>query len=82
MIESGRGVAYAALFTEIGLSLLVTTLIGALAGHWVDGQLGTNPLFVILGFFVGAGLGTVIIIRLVTRFLKMLDEPGPGTVEQ
>ncbi len=76
MIESGGGVAYAALFTEIGLSLLVTTLIGALAGHWVDGQLGTNPLFVIIGFFVGAGLGTVIIIRLVSRFLKALDQPG------
>ena len=76
MIESGRGVAYAALFTEIGLSLLVTTLIGALAGHWVDGQLGTNPLFVIIGFFVGAGLGTVIIVRLVSRFLKALDQPG------
>jgi len=73
MIESGRGVAYAALFTEIGLSLLVTTLIGALAGHWVDMQLGTNPLFVMIGFFVGAGLGTVIIIRLVSRFLKALE---------
>ena len=73
MIESGRGVAYAALFTEIGLSLLVTTLIGALAGHWVDMQLGTNPLFMLIGFFVGAGLGTVIIIRLVNRFLKALE---------
>jgi len=73
MIEPGRGVAYAALFSEIGLSLLVTTLIGVLAGRWVDGQLGTLPVFVILGFLAGAGSGTVMIIRLVSRFLKTLD---------
>jgi ATP synthase protein I len=75
MIESGRGLAYAALFAEIGLSLLVTTLVGAFAGRWVDGQLGTSPVFVMIGFFVGAGLGTVIIIRLITRFLKTFDQP-------
>lgn len=73
MIEPGRGVAYAALFSEIGLSLLVTTLIGALAGHWADGQLGTNPLFVIVGFFIGAGSGTVLIIKLVSRFLAAIE---------
>ena len=73
MIEPGRGVAYAALFSEIGLSLLVTTLIGVLAGRWVDGQLGTLPVFVILGFLAGAGSGTVLIVRLVSRFLKTLD---------
>ena len=42
MIEPGRGWAYAALFSEIGISLLVTTLVGVLAGHWVDGQLGLS----------------------------------------
>ncbi len=73
MIEPGRGAAYAALFSEIGLSLLVTTLIGVLAGRWVDAQLGTLPVFVILGFLAGAGSGTVMIIRLVSRFLKTLD---------
>ena len=73
MIEPGRGAAYAVLFSEIGLSLLVTTLIGVLVGRWVDGQLGTLPVFVILGFLAGAGSGTVLIVRLVSRFLKTLD---------
>ena len=57
MIESGLGLAYLVLFTEIGISLLVTTLIGALGGHWVDEQLGTNPVFMMIGFFLGAGPG-------------------------
>jgi len=73
MIEPGRGAAYAALFSEIGLSLLVTTLIGVLFGRWVDAQLNTLPVFVIIGFLAGAASGTMMIIRLVSRFLKTLD---------
>ena len=74
MIEPGRGAAYAVLFSEIGISLLVTTLVGVLVGHWVDGQLKlTIPVFVIVGFLLGAGSGTVMIYRLVSRFLKTLD---------
>jgi ATP synthase protein I len=73
MIEPGRGGAYAVLFSEIGISLLVTTLIGVLAGRWVDAQLGTLPIFLIIGFLIGAGSGTVMIYRLVTRFLKTIE---------
>lgn len=72
VIEPGRGIAYAALFSEIGLSLLVTTLVGVGIGYWVDTQLGTVPVFVIIGFFIGAGSGTVLIYRLVTRFLETI----------
>lgn len=72
MIEPGRGWAYAALFSEIGISLLVTTLVGVLLGYWADTQLGTLPIFVIVGFLGGAGSGTVIIYRLLTRFLKTI----------
>jgi F0F1-type ATP synthase assembly protein I len=72
VIEPGRGAAYAALFSEIGLSLLVTTLVGVLVGRWVDAQLGSLPVFVIVGFFIGAGSGTVLIYRLVSRFLATI----------
>ena len=73
MIEPGRGLAYAVLFSEIGISLLVTTLIGVLGGYWVDGQLGTVPVFVLLGFFAGAGTGTLMIYRLVSKFLRTIE---------
>jgi F0F1-type ATP synthase assembly protein I len=72
VIEPGRGWAYAALFSEIGISLLVTTLIGVGIGYWADKQLGTLPIFVIVGFLGGAGAGTVIIYRLLSRFLKTI----------
>jgi F0F1-type ATP synthase assembly protein I len=73
MIEPGRGLAYFALFSEIGLSLLVTTLIGTLAGYWLDGQLGTIPVFAIIGFLAGAGAGARVIYKLVSRFLATIE---------
>ena len=73
MIEPGRGAAYAVLFSEIGVSLLVTTLVGVLAGYWIDQQLGTVPIFAIVGFLAGAGSGALLIYRLVSRFLKTIN---------
>lgn len=76
MIEPGRGFGYLVLFSEIGISLLVTTLIGVLVGYQIDERLGTLPVFLIVGFLVGAGSGTVFIARLVNRFLKSFDPPA------
>jgi F0F1-type ATP synthase assembly protein I len=71
-MNTGIG-AYFALFSEIGILLLVTTLAGVAAGYWADQQLGTLPVFVLVGFLAGAGTGTVGIIRLITRFLKRFE---------
>ena len=71
-MNTGVG-GYLALFSEIGMLLLVATLAGVAAGYWVDQQLGTQPLFVLVGFLAGAGIGGFGIYRLVTRFLKRFD---------
>ena len=71
-MNTGFG-AHLALFSEIGMVLLVTTLAGVAAGYWVDQQLGTQPLFILVGFLAGAGIGAYGIQRLVTRFLKRFD---------
>ena len=71
-MNTGLG-AYLALFSEVGMVLLVTTLAGVAAGYWLDQRLGTYPLLAIVGFFAGAGLGTVGIYRLITRFLKRFE---------
>src|SRR4051794_13952652 len=62
-MNTGFG-AYLALFSEVGMILLVTTLVGVAAGYWADQQLGTLPAFALIGFLVGAGVGTVGIYRL------------------
>ena len=71
-MNTGVG-AYFALFSEIGIVLLVTTLAGVAAGYWLDQRLGTLPVFVLVGFLGGAGIGAVGIWRMLTRFLKRFD---------
>lgn len=44
-------------FTGHGLTWALSVLLFLLGGWWVDGRLGTTPLFMILGAFVGAGAG-------------------------
>ena len=74
MIEPGRTGAYFVLFSEIGIILLVTTLAGALGGHWVDQQLGLTPLFLLGGLFAGLGLGALTVYRLISRFLASIED--------
>jgi F0F1-type ATP synthase assembly protein I len=71
-MNTGLG-AFLALFSEIGIVLLVTTLAGVAAGYWLDQRLGTLPVFVLVGFLGGAGIGAVGIWRMITRFLKRFD---------
>jgi F0F1-type ATP synthase assembly protein I len=73
MTEPGERLGYLILFTEIGVTLLVTTLIGALGGYWLDGQLGTTPILGVAGFLLGAGTGAYGIYKLVSRFLATLE---------
>ncbi len=73
MNEPLRAGAYLALFSEIGLILLVTTLVGVLVGYWADKQLGSLPIFVLVGLFVGLGMGAVGVKRLIDRFLASFD---------
>jgi ATP synthase protein I len=71
---SSRTFGYFALFSEIGLVLLVTTLAGALGGYWLDQRIGTLPIFLLVGFLAGTALGAYATYRLISRFLASLDD--------
>lgn len=73
MNDLGRAGAYLALFSEIAITLLVTTLIGVGIGIWVDRQLGTLPIFVVVGLLLGFGAGGLAVHRLITRFLARFE---------
>jgi ATP synthase protein I len=73
MIGPGQAGAYLALFSEIGFIILITTLAGALGGHWIDGQLHTSPLFILVGLLAGLAIGAQAVYRLIQRFLARFD---------
>jgi len=74
MNDPGKASGYIALFSEIGFILLFTVLAGILAGYWLDQRLGTIPVFVLVRFAIGTISGAIGCWRLMTRFLKRLDE--------
>ena len=76
--DIGKG-AYLALFSQIGISLLIANLGGALLGHWIDGQLSSGPIFLILGFIGGFTAGAVVAARLVQLTLRHLDALDAAT---
>jgi F0F1-type ATP synthase assembly protein I len=73
MNEFGRLGAYLALFSEIAITLLVTTLVGVLAGYWLDQTLATLPIFVVVGLLLGFGGGGYGVYKLITRFLAQYE---------
>ncbi len=73
MNRLGRAGAYVALFSEIGVTLLVTILAGVLIGWWVDRQLHTLPVFVLIGALLGMASGAVAVGRLISRFLARYE---------
>ena len=70
----GRTAAYFAVFSEIGIVLLVTVLAGVVGGYWIDRQLGTLPLFVLVGLFVGLAAGSLAVYRIISRFLATYED--------
>jgi len=43
-------------YLGIGTTLAVTVLLGLGVGRWLDDRLGAQPLFLLLGGFLGLGL--------------------------
>lgn len=60
--EREAGVSPAA-YAGLGLQFAVAIVAFLYAGQWLDGRLGTSPLFLIVGVFVGAGGGFYSIYR-------------------
>lgn len=41
-------------YAALGIQFVVSMCLLGWVGHWADGKLGTYPLLMILGFFLGA----------------------------
>lgn len=59
-----------ALMSAILSQLVGSILIGIFAGRWLDKQTGTEPLFLILGLFIGLAAGVYALIRLVKHYFS------------
>ena len=58
-------VRQAGLLTTIPVLLAVSPIIGLLIGRWIDGKLGTDPIFSLVLLVAGFAAGAKQVIRLV-----------------
>lgn len=53
--------------SSVGLELGISVVIALLGGMWLDGQLGTEPWFMLLGVVIGLIAGFRSVLRAVDR---------------
>ncbi|GEM_PF-2916129 len=74
MEENESQVQTLARFTGHGLTLALATGLFLAAGWWIDGRLGTAPLFTIAGAMLGAGAGFYSMIQHLVLFPRQAEE--------
>ncbi|WP_312470448.1 AtpZ/AtpI family protein [Neobacillus sp.] len=57
-----------ALMSAILSQLVGATLIGIFSGRWLDSYLGTEPIFLIIGLFIGLAAGIYFIFISIRHF--------------
>jgi ATP synthase protein I len=56
-----------ALAGSLGLTTAIVMVAGIYGGRLLDARLGTDPLFTVIGFFVGVGAGVWSFVRWVRQ---------------
>ncbi|WP_071393285.1 AtpZ/AtpI family protein [Bacillus tuaregi] len=63
-----------ALMSAILSQLVGTILVGIFLGRWLDGLIGTAPLFLILGLLIGLTAGIFAIFHTIQHFNQENDK--------
>lgn len=58
------------LITQLGLTIAIPIVLGAMAGRWLDGRFETGTVFSILLLVLGIGGGITGAYHLVARVIK------------
>ncbi len=64
----------AASYTHLGLTFAIAALLGFFGGRWLDGEIGTSPLFTLVGAFLGGAGGFINLIRSLNRIQREREE--------
>ncbi len=68
-----RGVAA---LSQLGWVVAISILIPLGLGLWLDHQLSTSPLFILIGAVLGILVSTAGVVRIVVRNLQTIEKPS------
>ena len=67
-------------FAGLGVQLVASILLFLYGGQWVDRRLGTDPVFLLLGVFIGAAAAVYSMCRsLMAEQRREAEKNGRGT---
>lgn len=69
-----RWIRQAGVLSGVGLTLVISTVLGLWGGHALDGWLGTSPWLTLVGLLLGIAAGFVNLFRAVGAFGGDRDE--------
>ena len=75
---SRRGFVLAVRLLGLGWYVALSIILGAFGGHWLDGRLGTDGVFIL----VGVSLGTIVALYGVYRLVEPLMGGDNGANNQ
>ena len=61
-------------FAGAGLQFAISLVVFLLLGQWIDGKLGSSPLFLLAGVFLGGGAAFYSMYRKLSAAQKADDE--------
>jgi F0F1-type ATP synthase assembly protein I len=67
---AGAGLEALVLFSQLGLTMALPIILGALAGHWLDGKFGTRVIFLLIFVCLGVTGGIAGAYRQITMVTK------------
>lgn len=70
MSDKRRPFQAMALMSAILSYLVGPTLVGLFGGRWLDGKIGTEPLFLIIGLLLGLAAGVYGVLYAVRQFFS------------
>lgn len=69
-----RMVEALAVASQVGFFLAAAVVVGVLGGNYLDGRLGTSPIFLIVGSLLGMVVGIYTAWRITTFMLRKLAQ--------
>lgn len=66
----GSGMEALVLISQLGLTIAIPIVLGAVVGHWIDGKLGTGMLFLLILLCLGIVGGIFSAYRQITLVTK------------
>ncbi|NLY39081.1 MAG: AtpZ/AtpI family protein [Firmicutes bacterium] len=77
-----RSIQYYNLAFSFGLTMIAAILLGLYGGWWLDRRLETFPLFMLLGIFLGIGIGFYSLWRELNALNDLKDRQSETESEQ